>query len=85
MDKKVYKWLNNNQLSYDIWNKKYKNNNENFEEWISRISNGNENIAKLILEKKFLFGGRILSNRGLQKEGKKITYRKLLCCFCTRR
>lgn len=31
-------------------------------------------IRRLILQKKFLFGGRILANRGLNKEGVKATY-----------
>jgi ribonucleoside-diphosphate reductase alpha chain len=66
-------WLENNQLAYDIWSKKYKYKDESFNDWLNRISNNNEDVKKLILEKKFLFGGRILSNRGLQNE-KKITY-----------
>jgi ribonucleoside-diphosphate reductase alpha chain len=48
-------------------------NNETFNEWLDRVSNGNENIKKLIIEKKFLFGGRILASRGLQNKGRKIT------------
>lgn len=67
-------WLNGNQLSIDIWNNKYKYENESFEEWLDRISNGNSAIRELILKKKFLFGGRILANRGLQKLGKKVTF-----------
>ena len=67
-------WLGeNNQLGTDIWRKKYCFENESFEEWITRISGGNADIARLMKEKKFLFGGRILSNRGLQKYGKKIS------------
>ena len=31
-------------------------------------------MAGYIREKKFLYGGRILSNRGLYKEGRKVTY-----------
>lgn len=68
-------WLGEeNQLGIDIWNKKYKYADESFEDWVSRVSGGNEEIAKYIKEKKFLFGGRILSNRGLHKEGRKVTY-----------
>lgn len=71
----VEEWLGSeNQLGMDIWNKKYRNEQENFDSWIMRISGGNEEIAKYIKEKKFLFGGRILSNRGLNKQGKKVTY-----------
>ena len=70
----VREWLGDNQLAIDIWSKKYKYENENFEEWLSRVSNGDEELARLIREKKFLFGGRILANRGLQHFGKKVTY-----------
>ena len=62
-------WLNDNQLSIDIWNKKYRWNNESLEDWFKRVSGNNSNIAKLIREKKFLFGGRTLSNRGTDKQG----------------
>ena len=58
-------WLNNNDLSLAIYNKKYRNNDESFEEFLNRISAGNNAIKELILQKKFIFGGRILSNRGV--------------------
>ncbi len=68
-------WLGSeNQLGMDIWTRKYRNNGEDFESWVQRISGGNEEIGKYIKEKKFLFGGRILSNRGLNKQGRKVTY-----------
>jgi ribonucleoside-diphosphate reductase alpha chain len=71
----VKEWLGeNNKLGLDIWNKKYKYQDETFDTWLDRVSNGNMAVRKLILEKKFLFGGRILSNRGLQEKGKKVTY-----------
>ena len=41
---------------------------------LERISGGNEEIAGYIRQKKFLFGGRILSNRGLDQQGRKVTY-----------
>lgn len=70
----VENWLgSNNQLGIDIWKNKYQQNNETFDEWIERVSGGNEAVAQLILDKKFLFGGRILSNRGLDKLDKKVT------------
>ena len=69
----VEEWLNNNQLSLDIWSKKYRFQNEAFEEWLDRVSGGNSEIKRLIREKKFLFGGRILANRGLDKYNKKVT------------
>lgn len=58
-------WLQDNQLSLDIWNKKYKNNDESFEEWLDRISGKNTLVRGLIKSKKFLFGGRILASRGV--------------------
>lgn len=68
-------WLGeDNQLGIDIWQKKYCYDGEDFESWVNRISGGNEEIGKYIKEKKFLFGGRILSNRGLNKDGRKVTY-----------
>ena len=71
----VEEWLGEgNQLGTDIWTKKYCNEGETFDEWLHRVSGGNEEIEGYIREKKFLFGGRILSNRGLNKEGRKVTY-----------
>ena len=70
----VQEWLGkDNKLGQDIWEKKYRFNNESFEEWLDRVSDMNEEVKQLIKEKKFLFGGRILSNRGLKKEGIKTT------------
>lgn len=63
-----------NELQSNIWGNKYQYNNESFEEWVDRVSGGNKTIAKLIKEKKFLFAGRILANRGLPKDGVKVTY-----------
>ena len=73
-DVNAWKWLNENQLSYDIWVRKYRQNNETFNEWLNRITGGNEEYIKVILEKLFLPAGRILSNRGLYKYGLKVTY-----------
>lgn len=70
----VQEWLGDNQLGIDIWTKKYRYNNESFDEWLDRVSGGDEAVKELIKEKKFLFGGRILSNRGLDKKGEKVTY-----------
>lgn len=70
----VQEWLGkDNQLGIDIWSKKYQFENETFDEWIERVSGGDTAVATLIREKKFLFGGRILSNRGLDKRGVKTT------------
>lgn len=72
---RIENWLGeNNTLGIDIWTKKYQRNNETFDEWIERVSGGNTEIANLIREKKFLFGGRILSNRGVDSEDEKTTY-----------
>ena len=65
----VNEWLNGNQLSIDIWNNKYRYKDETLDQWFKRVSGGDENIERLIREKKFLFGGRTLSNRGTDKEG----------------
>lgn len=67
-------WLNNDIFAMDIWLKKYCQNQETLEEWLERISGGDKEVKQIIREKKFLFGGRILSNRGMQKEGQKVTY-----------
>ena len=70
----IQDWLGqDNMLGQDIWQNKYCNEGESFEQWIDRISGGNEDVAKYIREKKFLFGGRILSNRGLENEGRKVS------------
>lgn len=58
-------WLGeDNKLGIDIWEKKYRYNDETFDQWLDRVSGGNQDIRELILQKKFLFGGRILANRG---------------------
>lgn len=70
----IHDWLGqDNMLGQDIWQNKYCNEGESFDQWIDRISGGNEEVAKYIREKKFLFGGRILSNRGLENEGRKVS------------
>ena len=72
---KIEQWLGkDNKLGMDIWEKKYQQNGETFDEWLDRVSGGNEAIRQLIIEKKFLFGGRILANRGLAKQSRKLTY-----------
>ena len=66
----VKDWLGeNNQLAQDIWQRKYRHNNESFEEWLDRVSAGDNELRKLIIEKKFLMGGRTLANRGLNNTG----------------
>ena len=71
----VKEWLGeDNQIGIDIWERKYRYNNESFDAWLDRVSGGDEELRQLISKRKFLFGGRILANRGLAKDGKKITY-----------
>lgn len=63
-------WLGkDNIIGQDIWKKKYQYNNESLEEWFDRVSNGNKEVRDLIKEKKFLFGGRVLANRGIPNSG----------------
>ena len=60
------------ELGESIWTKKYQNNGESFDEWLDRVSGGNEDVRQLIIDKKFLFGGRILASRGITD--RKVTY-----------
>lgn len=72
---KIEKWLGeDNKIGIDIFNKKYLQKDETFAEWLDRITAGSEEFKQALLNKEFLTAGRILSNRGLQSTGKKITY-----------
>lgn len=63
---RVQDWLGEkNDIGIDIWENKYQNDGETFDEWLDRVSGGNKEIRQLIVDKKFLFGGRILANRGI--------------------
>lgn len=73
-DEKALQWVNGSELGYTIWNNKYRHNNESFDEWIHRVSGGDEDVARLIRERKFLFGGRILAGRGVTQDGRHVTY-----------
>lgn len=67
---RVEDWLGeDNQLGIDIWSRKYQYNNETFDEWLERVSGGDQELKQLIKDKKFLFGGRTLSNRNTGKSG----------------
>ena len=59
-------------LGNDIWRKKYQQNNESFDEWLDRVSGRDKEVRQLIVDKKFLFGGRILASRGITD--RKVTY-----------
>lgn len=64
----VEEWLGeDNKLGIDIWKKKYCYDDETFDQWLDRISDGNEELRQLIVEKKFLFGGRTLTNYNTNK------------------
>lgn len=70
----VKEWLGeNNTLGIDIWTNKYCYEGETFEQWLDRICGHDEDVKELVREQKFLFGGRILSNRGLHNLGKKVS------------
>ena len=73
----IKEWLGkDNQVGYDIWTKKYQNNGENFEQWLERVSGGDHEVMRLIREKKFLFGGRVLAGRGIKHK------LSLSNCYC---
>lgn len=61
----IQEWLGEeNVLGVNIWKNKYQYNNETFDEWLDRVSGGDKELKQLIIDKKFLFGGRILAGRG---------------------
>lgn len=67
----VQEWLGkDNTLGIDIWERKYRFENESFDEFLDRVSAGDPDLKQLIIDKKFLFGGRILANRGINIKGK---------------
>lgn len=62
-------WLGKeNKVGQDIWKNKYQQNNETLDEWFERISNKNEEVKRLMKEKKFLFGGRVLAGRNINSK-----------------
>ena len=66
----IEEWLGeDNILGIDIWKNKYRENDESFDDWLDRVSGGKYELKMLILDQKFLFGGRTLSNRGTNKKG----------------
>lgn len=77
----VAKWLGtDDQMCTDIVDRKYLleeevlGHKETVDKMLDRVSGGNEEARKLMLQRKFLPGGRIIANRGLQKLGIKVTY-----------
>ena len=70
----VEEWLGkDNTLGVDIFKNKYQFEGETFDHWLDRVSGGDDEVRNLIIEKKFLFGGRILANRGTNQNGRKIS------------
>ena len=70
----IQEWLgSDNKIGIDIWEKKYRYEEETFDEWLDRISAGNTDLRQLIVEKKFLLGGRILASRGVDNHDRKTT------------
>lgn len=77
----VQDWLHtNDQMCVDIVNKKYLleeeilGHKETVDEMLDRVSGGNKKARALMKDGKFLPGGRIIANRGLDKCGIKVTY-----------
>ena len=69
----VEQWLGkDNTLGIDIWNRKYRKGEETFDQWLDRVSNNNSDVRQAIVDKKFIPGGRILSNRGIKNT--RVTY-----------
>lgn len=69
----VQDWLGaDNQLGIDIWERKYRRNGETFDQWLDRVSGNDSRVRELIVKKKFIPGGRILSNRGITNS--RVTY-----------
>ncbi|HZK00740.1 MAG TPA: ATP cone domain-containing protein, partial [Tissierellaceae bacterium] len=55
------------ELQEDVYEQKYKFENESFGGFLDRVSGGNSEIRKLIQQRDFLFGGRILAGRGINR------------------
>ena len=71
------KWLDDDYIM-DTWNKKYRNTNSNgssesLQQWFNRVGNKDKELIKRMEDMKFLFGGRILANRGLVSKDHKVT------------
>ena len=72
----VEEWLGeDNQLGKDILEKKYfYQGKETLDHWFDRISGGDPEFKRIIVEKKFLPGGRILAHRGIPQDEVRATY-----------
>ena len=79
--KTIAEWLQtDDQMCIDIVDRKYLleedilGHKETIDELLDRVSGGNKEARKLIEDRKFIPGGRILANRGLTDYGLKVTY-----------
>ena len=55
------------ELQRDIYENKYRNENESFGEFIKRVNGNNGKVGKAIRNRDFIFSGRILGGRGLNR------------------
>ncbi len=66
----VEQWLGeDNVIGVDIFKRKYLRPGETLDMWFDRISGGDQEVRELVAARKFLFGGRVLANRGTDTTG----------------
>lgn len=77
----IVEWLQtDDQMCIDIVKRKYLleedvlGHEETIDELLDRVSGGNKKARNLMAKRKFIPGGRIIANRGLQKYGVRVTY-----------
>lgn len=77
----IAEWLQtNDQMCIDIVKRKYLldedilGHKETIDELLDRVSGGNKKARNLMAKRKFIPGGRIIANRGVQKYGVRVTY-----------
>lgn len=66
-DKRLRGW-EMDDLQQSIFDRKYNMDKVSFDSWLNRVSNNNLKVRKLIRDKKFIFAGRILAHRGVNKK-----------------
>lgn len=75
MSEQIVERWDMSELQSAVWTKKYSfKGKEEFPDWLDRVSNHDKRLRNRIIKRQFLFGGRILANRGLPKKGIKVTY-----------
>lgn len=77
----IDEWLQtDDQMCVDIVERKYiadetiLGHKETVDELLERVAGGNQKVKQLISLCRFIPGGRIIANRGLQNHGIKVTY-----------